>query len=260
MRLRWLWKPLMAKVAVFLAQSEETAERLRRIGVAAERVRCVGNLKFDLRDVGENAMTLRIGSLLGASRLMVAGSTLAGEEQILLDVWPRVLRGAPDAILLVAPRHPDRFSEVSALLAKSGFNFVRASAVAGSDATLSAGSLVLLDTIGDLASIYSKAKVAFIGGSLVPAGGHNPLEAARFGVPVLIGESYENFRDIVEGMKAKGAIHIVDRDKLSWSLIEAPRYWKDSVGRNGLRFFEAQRGATGRTVAALLALIAEGGA
>ena len=116
------------------------------------------------------------------------------------------------------------------------------------------GSVIVLDTIGDLASAYELASVAFVGGSLVPKGGHNPLEAARFGVPVVMGESYENFREIVEGMRAADAIRIVDGAGLGPAIVELLQDDR-GMGERERRFFEGQSGATQRTVEALVGLI-----
>ena len=265
MPVRALWRQMAAKVTVFLAQGEESAGRLRELGVAEERVRVCGNLKYDLPPVREGVMARRIGELRGASTIIVAGSTHEGEEKLLLEAWPRVLGGAPDVILVIAPRHPERFQSVGELLSASGFQWVRATELLGPGAMLPGGTLVLLDTIGDLGSVYRVASAAFIGGSLVPKGGHNPLEAARFGVPTIMGPSYENFREIVEAMKAESGVPSILQpigpdagipvvDLLSTALIDAPRYWQ-SFGRRSQEFYEGQAGATKRTVEALVALV-----
>ncbi len=264
MRLRRLWRPLLEEVSLFLAQSEETAVRLRTIGAPAERVRVTGNLKYDSLAASGNAMTRKIGewaSGLGAM-LVVAGSTLPGEEGQLLDVWLEVQRKSSPAIamLLIAPRHTARFDEVFGLIERQGYVPVRCSALpAFAEGTFLSGNVVLLlDTIGDLASLYSLATVAFVGGSLVPKGGHNPLEPAQFGVPVVMGPSHENFRDIVGGMRSAEAICIVqDKDALKNTLVELMTHPEKAMamGERGRMMFEAQSGATARTVTALLTLL-----
>ncbi|MCU1321002.1 MAG: Three-deoxy-D-manno-octulosonic-acid transferase protein [Acidobacteriaceae bacterium] len=262
MKLRRVWGPLLREVRVFLAQSEETAGRLRRMGVESERVRMTGNLKFDVRAVQMTEMTRRIKSLLGNSPLVVAGSTLAGEEEVLLAAWPTVLKTVPDAILLIAPRHTDRFEDVLALIQKSGSPCLLCSTVLKQESSVNpelsgSGTIVLLDTIGDLASMYSLGSVAFVGGSVVAKGGHNPLEPAQFGVPVVMGPSYQNFKEIVGAMKDAGAIRIVERDALGEALVElmTDRASAESMGQRGKAVFEAQAGATGRTVSALMELV-----
>ena len=194
----------------------------------------------------------------------MAGSTLGDEEQVLLDAWPEVHKAIPDASLLIAPRHKDRFVEVVGLARKSGYPLLRCSGLVsdgGSDVgPVLGGTILVLDTIGDLASMYSLADVAFVGGSVVVKGGHNPLEPAQFGVPVVMGESYENFREIVGAMREAGAIRIVKREEVGGALIElmTEQDRADAMGERGRRVFEAQNGATVRTVGALMELIGDG--
>jgi 3-deoxy-D-manno-octulosonic-acid transferase len=263
MRLRAVWGPRLREVTLFLAQSEETAERLRRMGVDGERVRVTGNLKFDVRAGEATAMTRRVGALIAKIEveLVVAGSTLMGEEETLLEVWLEMQRrSSPVAsMLLIAPRHTDRFDEVFALIEKQGYVSVRCSSLpdAGEESLLSGNVVLLLDTIGDLASVYSVGAVAFVGGSVVAKGGHNPLEPAQFGVPVVMGESYENFKEIVGAMKDADAIRIVGREGLGDALAElmTDRVGAEAMGARGRAVFEAQSGATGRTIAALMELV-----
>ena len=258
LRLRQIWKRFLEMISLFLAQSSETAARLINIGAPAERVRVMGNLKYDVRSGDASEMTRRIGSLLHGARLLVAGSTLAGEEEALLAAWPAIHEAVPDAALLIAPRHPDRFDEVLELIRKCGYPFFLCSQLTATE-PISGGTILLLDTIGDLASMYSLATVAFVGGSLVPKGGHNPLEPAQFGVPVVTGPSFENFRDVVEAMRAAEAIRIVPPESLAGTLIAL---LQDSdaakaLGERGRAAFQAQAGATARTVQALVALLQE---
>jgi 3-deoxy-D-manno-octulosonic-acid transferase len=261
LRLRQIWKRFLEMISLFLAQSSETAARLINIGAPAERVRVMGNLKYDVRSGDASEMTRRIGSLLHGARLLVAGSTLAGEEEALLAAWPAIHEAVPDAALLIAPRHPDRFDEVLGLIRKSGYPSFRCSELtaATEPAFGIGGTILLLDTIGDLASMYSLATVAFVGGSLVPKGGHNPLEPAQFGVPVVTGPSFENFRGVVETMRAAEAIRIVPPERLANTLIAL---LQDSdaakaLGERGRAAFQAQAGATARTVHALVGLLQE---
>jgi 3-deoxy-D-manno-octulosonic-acid transferase len=263
LRLRRLWRPLLERVSLFLAQSEENAQRLKRIGAPAERVRVTGNLKYDVKAAGESAMTKMIAERLpSGAKVLVAGSTLEGEEKMLLEAWPRGLEMAPGAVMVLAPRRPERFAAVAALVNERGFGVVRASELRAGAGEIVPGGVVLLDTIGDLASVYSLGTVAFVGGSLVAAGGHNPLEPARFGVPVVMGESSENFREIVEAMLAADGIRIVSAGELAGALASLMRDDDEAraVGERGREVFDAQAGATGRTVKALLGLLRDAGA
>jgi 3-deoxy-D-manno-octulosonic-acid transferase len=260
MRLRRLWRPFLEMISLFLAQSQETAERLVKIGAPAERVRVTGNLKYDVRAGSESALTELLRKRLPVGvKVVVCGSTLEGEEQVLLEVWPAVLAAEPDAVMVLAPRHPDRFVSVAAMVGGSGFAWVRASEFRMRPDAVAAGSVFLLDTIGDLASIYGLATIAFVGGSLVAKGGHNPLEPAQFAVPVAMGPSFENFREVVEGMRAGDAIRIVSSERLAETLIAMLRDTDGSkaLGERGLAVFAAQAGATTRTVEALLSLLQE---
>jgi 3-deoxy-D-manno-octulosonic-acid transferase len=255
MRLRRLWKPLLGKVRIFLAQGEESAERLRKIG--AERVEVLGNLKYDLPTSRATVVFDRLMFLLRGHKVVIAGSTLDGEGARILDAWRGVVAADHETALVWAPRHPRDFGELEVFLENAApeFKLMRVTSEEFQvDVPVEGGSITLLDTLGDLASVYELASVAFIGGSLVPKGGHNPLEAARFGVPVVMGESYENFREIVEGMRAADAIRIVDAAGLGAALVDL---LKDDrgMGERGRRFFERQSGATQRTVEALVGLI-----
>ena len=259
-RLRRLWRPFLEKISLFLAQSKETAERLVKIGAPAERVKVTGNLKYDVRAANDSALTEMLRERLPVeSRVVVCGSTLEGEEQILLKAWAAVLAAESNAVMVLAPRHPDRFATVAGMVAGSGFRLIRASEFRRQTEAVTAGDVFLLDTIGDLARIYSLGAVAFVGGSLVPKGGHNPLEPAQFAVPVVMGSSFENFRDVVESMRAKDAIRIVSPGMLAETLIALLRSRDDAkaLGERGRVAFEAQSGATARTVQALLALLQE---
>jgi 3-deoxy-D-manno-octulosonic-acid transferase len=260
LRLRPLWRPLLEKVSLFLAQSEENARRLVRIGAPADRVRVAGNLKYDVKAAGESAMTKLLAERLpSGAKVFVAGSTLEGEEKMLLEAWPRVLEAAPEAVMVLAPRRPERFAPVADLVANSGFGVVRASELRAGGGVIARGSVMLLDTIGDLASVYSLGAVAFVGGSLVVAGGHNPLEPARFGVPVVMGESSENFREIVEAMRDTDGIRIVREPELAATLVGLLTKGSEAreVGERGRGVFEAQAGATQRTAEAVLGLVEE---
>jgi 3-deoxy-D-manno-octulosonic-acid transferase len=262
-RVRALWRTMLRRVALFQVQSDEDARRLTEMGARAETVRVTGNLKYDVRAPQRSRVAELIRETVGDRPLMVAGSTVAGsegeEERLLMHYWPSVLKEVPEAVIVVAPRHPERFAAAYSVMKEHGT--VRATELlAGTAGPVQLGGNILLDTIGDLAAVYELASVAFVGGSLVRRGGHNPLEAARFGVPVMMGPSYENFRDVVERMRAADGILIVQsREEFELTLIDL---LKDpgkatAIGKRGLGVFDAQAGATARTVQALMALLQE---
>jgi 3-deoxy-D-manno-octulosonic-acid transferase len=260
-RVRALWQRMLRRVALFLVQSDEDARRLTEMGARADAVRVTGNLKYDVRAPKQSRVAALIREAVGDRPLVVAGSTVEAregeEEPLLMQYWPTVLKEVPGAVIVVAPRHPERFAAAYSVMKE--FGTVRATElVAGTAGPVGQGGNILLDTIGDLAAVYELASVAFVGGSLVRRGGHNPLEAARFGVPVVMGPSYENFRDVVERMRAANGILIVQgREEFETALIDLlkNREKAGAIGERGRAVFDAQAGATGRTVKALMALL-----
>ncbi len=254
--LRSFWKPLLSRLSLVQAQSAVDADRLAAIGCA--RVSVAGNLKFDVR-AARQAEATRLLSQCAGLRWLVAGSTLDGEEAALLAAWPQLLAVDPRLALVLAPRHPERFAAVAALLQTSGFSWTRRSHwSASSPGPIGPGHIVLLDTIGELASVYSLAAVAFVGGSLVPAGGHNPLEPAQFGVPIVMGPHTANFRAIVDDLLAHRALRTAAAGQLAPSLIALLRdpAAAAAMGARAREVFERQAGATDRCAAAICALLA----
>jgi 3-deoxy-D-manno-octulosonic-acid transferase len=259
LRLRALWKRILRGVVIALAQSEEDVARLQAIGIPSDGVKLGGNLKYDVRaNPSLPVVDLIRAALPDDARLLVCGSTLEGEEKLLLDAWPRLLADHPELRMVLAPRHPERFATIAVLLEQSGIRWARRSKwKAPHQPAFDAGSILLLDSIGELAAVYSLATIAFIGGSLVPAGGHNPLEPAQFAVPILMGPHFNNFREIVEKLKARQAIRIVEPAELSPVLLTMLHEESASriMGDRAREVFDAEAGATARTVAALLALL-----
>lgn len=252
--LRRLWRPMLGRLSRVLAQSSVDAERLRELGCESELVAVSGNLKFDVRVPQEAEATRLLKSAGAGLRFVVAGSTLEGEEAALLEAWPRLLESDPKLIMVIAPRHPERFGAIAELLARSGVAWVRRSEWKGQyKAPLRPGQVVLLDSIGELASAYSLASVAFVGGSIAEAGGHNPLEPAQFGVPIVIGPHYANFRAITDDLRAHDAVRITTREELAGALTEllANPDEARAMGERARRVFENQAGATARSVEAL---------
>ena len=257
--LRRLWRPILGRLTRVLAQTEVDAQRLIALGCDPQSTSVSGNLKFDVRA----AQPAKAASLLkahgGGLRFFVAGSTLDGEEAALLAAWPRLLAAQPSLIMVLAPRHPERFAAVAALLRSSGMAWSRRSDWERNStiAPLKAGQIVLLDTIGELASVYALAAVSFVGGSLIDAGGHNPLEPAQFGVPIIMGPYYANFRAITDDLRAHDAIRIAPQDELADSIVALLSNPSDAqaMGERALHVFEQQAGATARSIAVLQKLL-----
>jgi 3-deoxy-D-manno-octulosonic-acid transferase len=200
---RGLMRRVLADVAVFAMQTEEDARRIIALGAPRERVVVTGNLKSDLlpeASPDDARWRERLG--LGAdARLWIAGSTHRGEEALVLDAFAQARARCPQLALILAPRHPERTGEVEALIRERGLGAVRRSRLPGDTAP---GAIVILDTVGELAALYALAEVVFVGGSLVPVGGHNVLEPAMRGKPVLTGPHTSNFREGVELLQRSG--------------------------------------------------------
>ena len=257
-RIRFLLKHVLAEVDLFLMQGEAHAERARAIGAPPDRVRVTGNLKFDA--LGEPTTPEPLARLLAPATepgpLLVAGSTMAGEEEMVLAAFRQVRTRLPQARLILAPRHPERFAETEGLVRTAGFTCVRRTALGVQP--WSAGEVLLLDTMGELASIYPVAQVVFVGGSLVPSGGHNVLEPAAAGKAVVVGPHMENFQEIADQFRAEGAfVQVASPDALADALLglltdEARRR---QVGERARALLSRSKGAVGRTVEALSELL-----
>lgn len=255
-----LWKTILSRLSLVLPQTDIDAARLKSIGCAPERVFVAGNLKFDVRAANEAEVTLLLKALAPNLRFVVAGSTLEGEESALLDAWPSLLQADPNLLLVLAPRHPERFGSVADLLASASVSWLKRSdwKLQPPQQPIPPGQIVLLDTIGELASVYSLAAVAFVGGSLVPAGGHNPLEPAQFGVPIVMGPHYANFRAIADDLLAHDALRIASVAELPTALIDLLVHHESAsaMGRRARQVFDQQAGATARSVHAIQNLLA----
>jgi 3-deoxy-D-manno-octulosonic-acid transferase len=254
-RWRFLLTGVLQTVDLFLAQTEEDARRLREIGAPAERVHVSGNLKFDVPRPPLLPILATLRAALGdAGPVIVCGSTVEGEEPLLLRAFENILASHPRAVMILAPRHPERFNEVARLLESLGIRFGKRSLWAGDELT---GGVLLVDTIGELAALYSLADIAFVGGSLVPRGGHNIIEPAQHGVAIVVGNHTENFRDIVGLFQSRDAVRVVDPAALPlvfMELISNPAARAD-LGRRGAETLRSQTGATDRTADALEGLL-----
>jgi 3-deoxy-D-manno-octulosonic-acid transferase len=255
------WRPLLTRVLrnvdLFLAQTPEDARRLTEIGAHQSRVRVGGNLKFDISPPTSSAIVAQLGSALSASAagpVLVCGSTVDGEEPLLIDAFKAVLARHPAAVMLLAPRHPERFHQVADQLQHSGLKFFKRSKWNGEPLS---GSVLLIDSIGELASLYAVADVAFVGGSLVARGGHSILEPAQQGVAILVGPHTENFRDIIELFRTQDAVRIVSPADLGQAFTDllGNEVERSSLGRRALETLKSQRGATQVTMDQLRALL-----
>jgi len=207
-RARWLrplYAPALAGVTCCM-QTDDDARRIVALGADPRRVHVAGSLKFDAPAASPPAEVSRVAEALGARRMLVAGSTHEGEDEALLAAYVQLVAEYPDLVLLLAPRHPERRAAVAGAVDTAGLPLVRyTTLVAGAAPALPAGPVVvLLDAIGPLAHLYGLGVLAFVGGSLVPAGGHNVLEPARAGRGVVVGPHTENAGDAVPRLVAGG--------------------------------------------------------
>jgi 3-deoxy-D-manno-octulosonic-acid transferase len=256
-RLGALFGGVFTENVLVAAQSADDAERFQSIGAPAARTRVVGNVKFDLElDPGVAQAGKALRQAYGISRpVWIAGSTHAGEEEQLLEAHSRLLAHRPNALLLLVPRHKDRFAGVADMLARRSVKFVRRSEMArGDGAPLRDVPVLLVDTVGELAALYASADVAFVGGSLVAVGGHNLLEPAALGLPVLTGPHHFNAKEIAQLLLERGAaVQVADAQELAAVLkrLLDDLGERQRIGRLGLAIVESNRGS----VAKLLELI-----
>jgi 3-deoxy-D-manno-octulosonic-acid transferase len=257
-RFRQLLRRVLANVDLFLAQTQEDASRLQDIGAIPERVRVTGNLKFDIAVPAPPAIVESLRKSIaasGAGPVLVCGSTVDGEEPLLLKAYENLRVQHPRAMMILAPRRPERFTAVAALLEQMSIHFRKRSEWNGE--TL-AGGVFLMDTIGELAALYALADIAFVGGSLVPHGGHNIIEPAQHGVATVVGNHTENFRDIVSLFQSRDALRIVGPAELPLVLLEllANDAERIALGRRAADTMRSQIGATAKTADALEELLA----
>jgi 3-deoxy-D-manno-octulosonic-acid transferase len=252
-RFRRILKNILRNVDLFLAQTAEDASRLREIGAAADRVQVSGNLKFDVSAPEPPPIVASLRSNFqqaGAGPVMVFGSTAEGEEELLLRAFENVLASYSRAVMILAPRRPERFGEVGQLLEQMGIRFWRRSMWSGDPIV---GGVFLIDTIGELASLYALADVAFVGGSLVPRGGHNIIEPSQHGVATMVGNHTENFRDIVNLFQGQNAVRVVGPAEFPLVLMGLLSNDDERIalGRRGAETLRSQMGATEKTLQAL---------
>jgi 3-deoxy-D-manno-octulosonic-acid transferase len=251
-------KRLYALVTRFAMQSRADAERAIALGAPAERVAVSGNLKFEIGDASESpkfaetAKSLDKSFVLNSSPLIVAGSTTEGEEEIVLAAFEQLRDGDTfrGVRLLIAPRHPERFDAVERLLRSSRLSYARRSSPGGD---CKAADVILLDTVGELAALYRFASVVFVGGSLVPKGGHNILEPALYAKPIIVGPHMENFREIAREFLNRDALvqlRDADHQRLALELRDllSDKERAEKLGSNARRAIDENRGATARTV------------
>ncbi|MGO2132411.1 MAG: lipid IV(A) 3-deoxy-D-manno-octulosonic acid transferase [Halomonas sp.] len=255
-KVRRLMGEALSHVSWLGAKADSDIERFRWLGMAAEKSQVTGSLKFDIdTNGGTFQVSKHLLSLMDERPVWVAGSTHPGEDEQLLAAHRALREQLPDALLILVPRHPQRFEAVAQLCRDEGFTLARRSLGELPDGET---AIYLGDTMGELQALYCAGQLAFVGGSLVPVGGHNLLEPAAFGIPVISGPQLANFSDVAEVMHdADALVEVADETALAEVLV---RLLNDPVARRqlgdaGQCVVEANRGALERTLAGLEVLL-----
>jgi 3-deoxy-D-manno-octulosonic-acid transferase len=245
-KFKGFFSEVFEQVDLFCMQSEDDAERIRTIGASADRVLVTGNLKFDqkLTELQSNPV-----AIANARKIITAGSTHRGEEEALLWVFSRLRDKFPELLLIIAPRHPERFDEVEGLVNSAGFDCQRRTRLKGQ-----VKDVLLLDTIGELRSFYAVCDIAFVGGSLVKIGGHNLLEPAAVKKPVIFSKYMFNFKEISEALIASGGgIMVKDKNELYVQLdgLLGDKARAQQIGLRAFKVIELNSGAARKTIDAV---------
>ncbi len=264
-RVRWFVRRALEPAAAFLAQTDEDARRLMALGAAKKKVIVAGNLKFDVPAPARNALADWLAAQAERGKRMpviVAGSVVANEENAVLDAFARVRERHPEALLVLAPRKPERFEAAAQLAEIRGWGMVRRSQLALNQPIEAETGILLLDTIGELGGLYAVADLVFVGGSLVPAGGHNILEPAALGKAPVFGPHMENFRSIAgRFLECHAAAQAATADELAevWNgWLEDPLR-RDAAGLAARELVQRNRGAVERAVERVETLMRTGG-
>jgi 3-deoxy-D-manno-octulosonic-acid transferase len=255
---RILIRRVLAHYERILVREPTDRDRFIAIGARPELVETTGNVKFDFEpDTTPLESAPLIERLIAGRKVVVFGSTMEGEDEVLLPELERFARER-NAFVIIAPRKPERFEQVAGLLGTTSLRFVRRSELTPATADGAPPDVLLLDTFGELARVYSYATVAFIGGTLAPFGGHNPIEAAAAGVPVCFGRSMSNFREIAQAFLRNGAAHEVQSAAEVIAFAEQmldDESLRNEVGERARQTVLQNRGASERTARRIVELL-----
>lgn len=232
----FFFRSFFKKIDLIFAQSAEDGKRFEKLG--AKNVLVKGNLKFDFQIKELDLQVKDFYNKFTEGRIgWVAGSTLKGEEEIILNEHKKILKKHPNSFLILTPRHPERSKEVEEIILKSGLSYIKRSQFP----KVLKAVVLLVDCVGELAFLYSYAKIAYVGGSLVPKGGHNILEPAFFKVPIIIGPYYSNFKEIVNTFLEKNGLIILNPNDFDLSEF----FEKDlsEIGLNGYKVLKENAGS-----------------
>ena len=248
-KIKFFFGKVLKKMNLFCMQTEKDRERIEVLGAPGERVKVTGSMKSDVEELAPSEMDLGIDS---HEELIIAGSTHAGEEEIVLGAYKKLAVKFKSVRLLIAPRHIDRVEAIKKMVEREGFEAVLVSDLRnGKGAPLSKKSVLILDTLGELARLFSRAAIIFMGGSFVKKGGHNIVEPAVFGKPIVFGPDMSNFRDIAKlFLEENAAIKVSNKEMLSSALenLLEDVDKRISLGRRARSLIDRNRGATERII------------
>ncbi len=244
-RIRAFMKGVLSYIDFLYMQGNDDAQRITSLGADPGKVVVMGNLKFDL-NLPESVTPLPWINTINRD-IFVAGSTHKGEEDIVLDAFESVKKTKPDLKLILAPRHPERFQEVGELLKRRNLNFIRRSEITLHKQQL---DIILLDTIGELSGIYARATIAFVGGSLLPYGGHNILEPAYWSKPIIFGPHMDNFPIAQEFLRQDAALMVRDSQDMAEAIENLLEYPEKAgeMGKRAKMITEGNTGAVGKAL------------
>jgi len=251
-RFRFMFIETLKVIDLFCMQTKEAADRIISLGGQKDRVKVTGNIKFDISaDLKEPAFLGRLKESLRGSLLFIAGSTHDGEEDGIVNIYKSLRKDFPNLRLMIAPRHLDRVDKIRRMIRLSGLEAINLSTIAASEIVSSAQVLVV-NTIGDLSVLYRLSDLSYVGGSLVPKGGHNPIEPALFGKPIIFGRFMDNFKEIRDiFIREKAAIEVDDFKGLEYELrrLLASSSERRVLGENARKILDTNKGAAERTFA-----------
>lgn len=239
---------LMSRITLIAAQNKEDGQRFIDLGLKRNQLTVTGSLKFDISvtpELAARAITLR-SQWAPHRKVWIAASTHDGEEQIILEAHRNLLKSFPDLLLILVPRHPERFAEVETLTSKAGFSYILRSS---KEIPFSSTQVVIGDSMGELMLLYGIADLAFVGGSLIERGGHNPLEPAAHAIPVLMGPHTFNFKDICGKLQqAGGLITVTDAESITTEIFTllTDEDYRLYTGHHAVEFLHQNQGALQR--------------
>lgn len=257
-----LFQQALGHAELCLAQSGEDAKRLEEMGASQDRIEVTGNVKYDIEPPGQSTFGEWLEKQIAVQErwpVLVAGSVVAGEEESVLAAYDIVQRRWRHALLVLAPRKPERFDSAEALVKERGWNVVRRSKIDMNAPLDENCDVLILDSIGELAALYAIGDVVFVGGSLVRAGGHNILEPASFSKTPVYGPSMENFRDVAARFSSAGAgLYVGSGEALgsAWAKLIADPVQRERMGQKARAIVESNRGATARSLERIIAILA----